>query len=203
MSLPALLSLHGVHVPRHVTVNGQIVFGEVTSTDRGLVHPTHGPVTQVPPHTFHADSDPVDTGIGQPPWWIEQEKINRHVNAMKDAFPSFTYLAPSSDEVPCWFGDIDTGRGVFTIAIALRHDEGLPSVRVLSRQRLGRDIGRIYRPSPHLYTSGNLCIADETDWKPEEHTAAVAVVWAAHWLACFTEWRMTLKWPVPGVNIAA
>ena len=43
-------------------------------------------------------------------------------------------------------------------------------------------------------------VADRSDWDPAVHTAATVTGWAAHWLAAFTEWRITRRWPVEGVQ---
>ncbi len=200
MTIAQLLSANGAQVPRYITVNGRTVFGNVTSTPGGLVHPDHGPVTRVANHTFHGGEDPVDTG--DQPWWRDDDGIVRHIHAMEKAFPGFVYVH-SEDNPPSWVGTIDTGRGVFTIGVLLRRDEGLPSIFVISKQRLGVDVNGRFRRAPHLYDSGHLCVADQSDWDAVEHTAATATAWAAHWLAAFTEWRFTQKWPVDGVHGAA
>jgi hypothetical protein len=201
MSIAQLLSINGAEVPRYITVGGRTVFGPVTTTSTGLVHTDHGPVTAVSNHTFHGGSDPVDSG--QENWWEDKAKVERHVQAMAHAFPDFAYVPGDADSAPCWVGRIDTGRGIFDIGVFLRRDEGLPFVSVLSKQRLGIPAGRRFIPSPHLYDNGSLCIAGQSDWNPAEHTAATATAWAAHWLAAFTTWRITRKWPVEGVHVAA
>jgi hypothetical protein len=202
MTIAALLRHHGVNVPRFVTVDGRIVFDDVTSTDAGLhSHATLGTVTPVVSHTFHGGAE--EPGIGGDPsavGWADDDEIRRHTEAMTMAFPSFTYVPPEEDLNPCWVGVIDTGRGKFRVAVTLRRDRGLPRVAVLGGVRLGVASGRRWRPSPHLYDSGNLCVADSGDWKPEEHTVATVVAWASHWLAAYTEWRMTRQWPVEGVR---
>lgn len=203
MTITALLSAHGVHVPRYVAVDGQIVLDDVTSTPSGIAHRDLGVVTPIPNHTFHGGEDPNDAGSGRGPWWSDDGQLRRHIVAMERSFPNFTYIPPETDMAPCWVGEINTGRGRFTIGVILRWDQGLPYVKVLSKQRLGRNIAGKFVPSPHLYRSGNLCVADSTDWLPNQHTAATVTGWAAHWLACFTEWRMTIKWPVAGVHVAA
>jgi hypothetical protein len=97
-------------------------------------------------------------------------------------------------------GDIDTGRGKFKVVVVLRRDQGLPFVRLFGGPRLGVNAGRRWMPSPHLYLNGNLCVADSADWNQDEHTAATVVAWTAHWLAAYTEWRITRRWPVQGVQ---
>lgn len=201
MSMATLLSHFGLNAERYVTTSGQVVFGGVTKSAVGMTHATYGTVTTVSNHTFHGGDDPVDGGAN--PWWTDDVKAVRHIIAMKQAFPTFQYVRGDDGNPPCWVGDINTGRGVFTIGVLLRRDEGLPFVSVLSKQPLGRSAGRRFLRSPHLYDSGSLCIADQSDWNPAVHTAATATAWAAHWLAAFTEWRITLKWPVDGVHVAA
>ena len=91
---------------------------------------------------------------------------------------------------------------ICTSEIMTRKDEGLPRIMVMG-PRLGVHAGRKWIPSPHLYLNGNLCVADQQDWDPHEHTVATATTRAAHWLAAYTEWRMTSRWPVEGVHAVA
>ncbi|BCW78909.1 hypothetical protein [Arthrobacter sp. NicSoilC5] len=203
MTIPALLRHHGVTVPRFVTVDGRIVFNDVTATGAGdHLHSTFGPVTPVSSHTFHGGVEEFDAADGPPiAWWADENQISRHVNAMEGSFPNFRYLPPGAGVNPCWVGVIDTGRGRFQIAVILRKDGQLPRVTVLGGVRLGVSAGRRWQPSPHLYDNGNLCVADNNDWNPEEHTVATVTGWAAHWLSAYTEWRMTRRWPVEGVHL--
>ena len=120
----------------------------------------------------------------------------------EDSFPDWVYVPPENGWGPCWGGIIDTGRGKFKVGILLRRDEGLPRVVVFDR-RLGAPAGHTWQRSPHLYDNDNLCVADLADWNPAEHTAATAAGWAAHWLAAYTEWRMSREWPVEGVHAVA
>ena len=203
MTIAALLRHHGVTVPRYVTINGQIVFDDVQSTPSGPVHIALGPVTPVAVHTFHGGTDePSDNHDRAAPWWEDEDRINRHVDAMKHAFPDFVYIPAEEDMGPCWGGVLNTGRGHFKVLIMTRKDEGLPRIMVMG-PRLGVHAGRKWIPSPHLYLNGNLCVADQQDWDPHEHTVATATTWAAHWLAAYTEWRMTRRWPVEGVHAVA
>ena len=55
----------------------------------------------------------------------------------------------------------------------------------------------------HLYLSGNLCVADISDWRPGEHTSATAIAWAAHWYAAYTDWRLGGPWPTDGYRADA
>lgn len=200
MSIASLLSDFGISVPRFVTVNGQIVFDGVSQTSSGgFSHDTLGSVTPVATHTFHGGTEPPDESAAD--WWDEPDQIEKHIRAMERSFPGFAYLPAEGDVRPCWSGVIDTGRGRFRIAVALRRDRGLPTVRVLSGGRLGVNVGRQWKASSHLYAGGNLCVAGQDDWNPDEHTAATATAWAAHWLAAYTEWRMnSQRWPVEGAH---
>lgn len=206
MTIAALVGHFAATTPRYVTVNGQIIFDDVTpAIAGGYTHPVHGTVTPVQKHTFHGGSEEaVDSSTDESRWWDQPELIQRHIDAMAQAFPGFTYVPPDADTVPAWFGQIDTGRGKFPIGIALRSDQGLPRIALLSKIQLGASAGRRWVRSPHLYDNGNLCVADTTEWDPEKHTAATATAWAAHWLAAYTEWRITRKnWPVTGVEAVA
>lgn len=204
MSMPALLSHFGINTARFVTAAGEIVFDGVSTTANGFSHATHGLVTPVATHTFHGgEKEPYDRTCGPAAGWEEGEQLNRHVEAMKRAFPNFGFVPPSDDLAPCWIGEINTGRGRFTIAIILRRGRGLPSVCVVDGPPLGVNAGRKWVPSPHLYLDGSLCVADRGDWNPDEHTAATVAAWAAHWLAAYTEWRMSRRWPVEGVRTVA
>ncbi|BCW36553.1 hypothetical protein StoSoilA2_26090 [Arthrobacter sp. StoSoilA2] len=202
MTIAALLRHHGVNVPRYVTVEGRVVFDGVTTTGPGAHnHATLGTVTPVASHTFHGGDEESDAkGDALTAWWADEEEINRHIEAMKKSFPKFTYVPAGNDLGPCWVGAIDTGRGKFNVAVILRHDKQLPRVAVLGVGRLGVPVGRRWVQSPHLYDNGNLCVADVGDWKPEEHTAATVTAWASHWLAAYTEWRMTRRWPAEGAQ---
>ncbi|RAM37349.1 hypothetical protein [Arthrobacter globiformis] len=198
MTIAALLRHHGVNVPRWVTIDGQIVFDNVTTTPANSSHPAHGTVTPVANHTFHGgENPPADKGTETSPWWNDAPRFNRHRAAMDKSFPGWVYLAATDDEAPSWGGTIDTGRGKFLVAIYPRRDEGLPRITVLG-PKLGVNAGRRWIPSPHLYLNGTLCVAAAEDWNPREHTVATAASWAAHWLAAYTEWRMTRRWPVEG-----
>lgn len=203
MSMPALLSHFGINNARFVTQTGEIVFDGVTKTASGFTHATLGPVMSVAKHTFHGgedepDDDPDDFQV----WWDDEAQIRRHTDAMELAFPDFVYVPPDDKGGPCWGGIIDTGRGMFEIGIFPRRDQGLPRIVVLNR-RLGAPAGRRWQNSPHLYLNGNPCVADREDWDPFEHTVATAAAWTAHWLAAYTEWRMSRRWPVEGVNAVA
>lgn len=200
MSIASLLHHHGVEVPRYVTVKGQIVFDNVAPTSAGFTHGALGRVTPVANHTFHGGEEPADMTTGsKASWWDDNARVQRHIYAMERDFPDFVHLAADDGAGPCWGGEIDTGRGKFKVLILTRRDEGLPQVSVVG-PKLGANAGRHWVHSPHLYLNGNLCVADQSEWDPAVHTVATVTAWAAHWLAAYTEWRMTRRWPVEGVQ---
>lgn len=197
MSIASLLSHHGVDAPRYVTVDGRIVFGGVSIPPSGAtVHEALGPVTAVRDHTFHGGEDHFDTRLTKH-WWADTSELARHANAMQRSFPGFVYTEATSSEGPRWTGTIDTGRGKFALEVELRADRGLPKLRVIG-PKLGAFSSGRWVPSPHLYISGNLCVADRNEWDSDQHDAATAVAWGAHWLAAYTEWRMSRQWPADG-----
>lgn len=201
--MPALLSHFGINTARFVTHTGEIVFDGVTKTGNSFSHATLGAVSPVTKHSFHGGEDEPDDGPAGPiVWWHDESQIKRHIEAMENAFPNFVYVPPDDRSGPCWGGIIDTGRGKFEVGIFPRADQGLPRVVVFNR-RLGTPVGRNWHNSPHLYLNGNLCVAERTDWYPAEHTVATVTAWAAHWLAAYTEWRMSRHWPVEGVHAVA
>ena len=198
MSMPALLSQFGLDTQRFVTSDGRVIFDGVTGSAGGYSHPEYGAVSAMASHGFHGDGPEPTDETTPAPWWEDESQLQRHIDALAAAFPGFRQLEYDGEHPPMWFGDLDTGRGKFTVAIALRHDRGLPFVRVIKGPKLGIPTGRSWIPSPHLYLNGNLCIADQSDWDLDLHTVATAVAWTAHWLAAFTEWRITRRWPVEG-----
>lgn len=202
MTIAALLGHFKIHVPRYVTVGGQIVFSGVCASGSGkYTHPDHGAVTPVANHSFHGGVDEPDDGPDAPiHWWDDGNAIARHVEDMARCFPEFVFVPADQKRAPCWVGEINTGRGKFEVGVVLRRDRGLPSVTMVGGPQLGVSAGRRWIPSPHLYLNNNLCVADQADWKLDEHTAATATAWAAHWLAAYTEWRITRRWPVEGVR---
>lgn len=203
MSIPALLSHFGINIARFVTPAGEIIFDDVTKTVNGFTHATLGAVTPVAKHTFHGGEDEPDEGpAGLTVWWDDEVQLARHIEAMETAFPNFVYVPPVDDSGPCWGGMIDTGRGKFEVGIFPRRDQTLPRV-VVPNRHLGAPAGRKWQSSPHLYLNGNLCVADREDWNSAEHTVATVTAWAAHWLAAYTEWRMSRRWPVEGVHAVA
>lgn len=197
MTLPALLHHHGIHIPRFVTIAGTVVF-EATRGSAVATSSTSAHATPVLPHRFHGGDEDEDRGNdGAPGWWTEETTLQRYRDAMALSFPGFVEVT-DDDGPPAWAGVLDTGRGRFEILVIGRWDGGLPRVVPFRPKRFGKQRGRYWVPSPHLYVNGNLCVAAEDDWERETHTVATVVCWAAHWLAAYTEWRITDRWPVEG-----
>ena len=200
MTIPALLGHFGINHARYVTTGGRIVFeGVEKDASANYSHPEYGHVTPVNTHRFHDGIEETDHGTSGDKWWIDEVQIAKHVDAMSNSFPDFIYMPGTDDLSPSWYGEIDTGRGKFRILVVLRSDRGLPFVKVLG-VRLGTARGRRWESAPHMYLNGNLCIADSLDWDADRDTAVTAVAWTCHWLAAYTEWRITRKWPVEGVE---
>lgn len=196
MSLATLLEHVGIDVPRYVTVGGQIVL-DPTLTNASTPAPM-----AVSPHRFHDGEDPAPERVNYAnAWWNTNPKARvADEVAMATHFPSFLQFGEGGDYA--YGGQLDTGRGRFKVIVVPHIDRSLPSV-IPMHKGLGRHVGRRLQRPPHLYNSGNLCIADTTDWKPEEHTTATAVAWAAHWFAAYSEWRITGRWPTGGFGAAA
>lgn len=193
MTIHSLLRHVGIDVPRYITVGGKVIFDTPTSAVARAAT-----ATRVEPHRFHAGPDPSPTrGPRENAWWnTDASARQRDIDAMSKAFPDFILFDEGDD---FWYGGtIDTGRGKFLIAVLPQANGSLPIVRLVSKIRLGRQEGRHWRRSPHLYDSGALCVASLDDWKPEIHTTATATAWAAHWLAAYTEWWMSGVWPTEG-----
>lgn len=201
MSLPALLSKLSPRRLRFVTIDGRVVTDDVVGNPHdGYSHPNFGHVTRVAPHTNHGGALP-DVAPA-PPWWEEHpEALAAEVEAMRAAFPGFV-RTPSA--VPSWTGSLDTGRGRFDVTLIHRPDRGLPRIVPTKPGLFQRNEASRTRKAPHLYINGDLCIAAQTDWDPDTHDATTALAWTAHWLASFTEWRITGRgWPCAGVGTDA
>jgi len=196
MTLATLLSHVGIAVPRYVTVDGQIVLDAAPTT--GFVS---APMP-VAPHRFHDGEDPApERSAYASAWWnIDTDARAADETAMATHFPNFVQYADDGDYA--FGGELNTGRGRFKILVLPHVDKSLPTVIPLHKG-LGRQAGRRLQRPPHLYTNGNLCIADSADWLPAEHTTATAVAWAAHWFAAYTEWRISSRWPTEGFGAAA
>jgi hypothetical protein len=196
MSLNSLLRHVGIHVPRGVTVDGRIVLGA----------PTIGSgVTALEPHTSHGGPDPESrAGPGErqqarndQPWWdLDPARREADKSTVLTAFPSF--MLDDSDGGYTWKGIIDTAHGRYRIDVIGNPVVGMPFIWPRHPRRLGRQESGRWRPPPHLYKSGRLCVAETSDWIPERHTTATAIAWAAHWLAAYTVWRTGSPWPTEG-----
>ena len=188
MSIATLFRHVGINVQRFVTVDGTVV------TDPGLA----AGGLAVEPHRFHGGPDVVEVASASREAWWNTDKRRRDADeaVMRTFFPNFELCLDNDDYV--WIGDIDSGRGTFKVAIAHRVDGGLPLVASLSRKNLTRREGRRDRRSPHLYDSGMLCVAAQSDWDPTQHTTATVVAWTAHWFAAYTVWWMSGVWPTDG-----
>ncbi|MFJ3940064.1 hypothetical protein [Streptomyces parvus] len=195
MSIHSLLRHVGIDVPRYITVNGRVIFDTPASPAAGAAVAA---ATRVEPHRFHAGPDPAPArGKHDNAWWnVDASARQRDIEAMSKAFPGFILFEEDDD---FWYGGtIDTGRGKFLIAVLPQTNRSLPTIRLVSKFKLGRQEGRYWRRSPHLYDSGALCVAAVDDWNSEVHTTATATAWAAHWLAAYTEWRVSGVWPTEG-----
>lgn len=196
MTLATLLSHVGIAVPRYVTVDGQIVLDSAPTTGFDSAP------MPVAPHRFHDGEDPAPVRSAYAgAWWnIDTDARAADETAVATRFPNFVQYADDGDYA--FGGELNTGRGRFKILVLPHVDKSLPTVIPLHKG-LGRQTGRRLQRPPHLYTNGNLCIADSADWLPAEHTTATAVAWAAHWFAAYTEWRISGRWPTEGFGAAA
>jgi hypothetical protein len=188
MTLPSLLRHVGVHVPRGVTIDGRIVLGDETGTA----------VTPLTPHTFHGGTAPPDAPVK--PWWdADLDRRAADILAVSRHFPGFRFDDRGGRYR--YDGTINTGRGRFGIAIVGNRTGGLPHVVPVTPRTLGRREGRRgVRRAEHLYTNGNLCVADTKEWNADDHNTVTAIAWAAHWLAAYTDWRLGGPWPTIGYH---
>lgn len=196
MTLATLLGHVGIEVPRYVEVGGQVVLDPTRASSS-----TPAPMA-IAPHRFHDGEDPAPERIGHASAWWNTDAVARAADedAMATYFPNFLQFGEDGDYA--YGGVLNTGRGRFKILVVPHADRSLPSIIPL-HGGLGRQTGRRLQRPPHVYTSGNLCVADTRDWKSEVHTTATAVGWAAHWFAAFTEWRFTGRWPTEGFGAVA
>jgi hypothetical protein len=51
------------------------------------------------------------------------------------------------------------------------------------------------RPSPHKYTSGNICYLHPNMWNPGRHTLTFVLSRVAKWLNKYDVYRATKTWP--------
>lgn len=188
MTIPTLLRRVSIATPRYVTVDGQVVLSEGA--------PQQSPAYAVRPHKFHDGPEPETPGDGLDAWWKNDDEWDADRNDMARWFPQFVPMDEGGDRF--YLGQVDSGRGRFSLAVLPWPDKSIPRIAVLQPKTLGRSAGKDFIKPPHLYLSGALCLADKDDWK-SGYSTAVAVGWAAHWLACYTEWRMNGGvWPSDG-----
>lgn len=196
MTLPSLLRRVGLDVPRGVTVDGRLVTGRAAAAAFAA-----GTATWMASHTFHGGDDPPVTDAPSA-WWRDADARAADFAAVACAFPGFTL--DETDGEFTWRGTLDTGRGRFVVDVVADAAGGLPHIVPVSPRVLGRNEGRHgFRPSPHLYTSGHLCVADAADWNAANHTTTTAIAWAAHWFAAYTDWRLGGRWPTEGYRSRA
>src|SRR5450759_1014768 len=190
MTLPSLLRHVGVHIPRGVTVDGRVLTGHAA-----VAAVAAHTATAVVPHTFHGGDDPLAAPAPRAAWWDNAAGREADKAAVHASFPGF--VLDDNEGGYVWHGAIDTGRGRFRIEVVGCRGNGLPHIVPVLPRALGRPEGRRgFRNAEHLYTSGNLCVADTSDWDPQVHTTATAIAWAAHWFAAYTGWRIAGgPWP--------
>jgi hypothetical protein len=181
-------------VPRGVTVGGAIVLGDSPAQSVGGA----SAVTPLAPHRFHGGDDlSPDRADTTKSWWIRSpEKKDADIADMMERFSDVTVI--DDDQDLAYKVTYETGRGRYSVFILPQVDETLPSVFAIQPKTLGRRQGRNFKKAPHLYLSGALCIADRSDWAGKEYKTSVAAAWTAHWLACYTAWRMNGIWPSEG-----
>lgn len=193
MTLPSLLRKVGIDVHRGVTVDGTLVVGRQV-----LAAAAAGQVTSIQPHRFHGGEDPSPSRDERgDAWWVSDPKRKTtDIADMRERFSDVVVLDENDDLA---YGvQFNTGRGRYHALILPHVDGTLPSVVVTRPGRLGRNEGRQFTKPPHLYLNGALCVASQSDWADKGYLTSVAAAWAGHWLACYTEWRMSGVWPTDG-----
>lgn len=198
MTLPSLLRHVGAHIPRGVTVDGRVLTGRAAVAAFAT-----GSATPIMPHTNHGGVQAALRDVATPSgryanaWW------NAHPTArMADivgvarAFPGFVYNG--MDGGHRFEGLINTGRGRFRVAAVGYPDGRIPHLVPINPHGLGRHEGRGFRRPEHVYTNGNLCVAGDDDWRPDEYNTVTAIAWAAHWYATYTDWRLGGSWRSDG-----
>src|SRR5665213_475033 len=155
MSIATLLRHVGVNVPRYVAVNGSVVLGR----------PTESSGLSLTPHRFHGGSldDGAQATSPTDAWWdTDTERRQRDETVMAHYFPGFVVTPEDYGYV----GILDSGRGRFEVLVRPRANGRCPHITPVSPKRLGRTEGKWWRRAPHLYDSGDLCVAAPTDWNP-------------------------------------
>lgn len=192
MTVESILRLHGQDCPRVVLPSGRVILGPRSASYPGAM--------AIAPHTFHGGAEPfadAPSATEQGLWWSTEGATERDRSEMKAYFPSFQELPSAADLPPAWFGTIVTDLGArFPILVQHREDHSLPVVIPMSPRRRGKNVGRRWIASPHLYLNGNLCVADVEDWDADRDSIATVVGWAAHWHTCYQAWLFTGRWPI-------
>jgi hypothetical protein len=194
MTLPSLFRKVGINVPRGVTVGGAVVLGSSRIQSASAA----SAITAMQPHRFHGGNDPAPSRSNKASaWWIQSpDEKQRDISDMRKRFANVTIT--DTDEELAYGVSFDTGRGKYGALILPQVNKSIPSVFMTHPKRLGRNEGRNFRLAPHLYLSGALCVADASDWDGKGFGTSVAAAWTAHWLACYTVWRMNGVWPAEG-----
>ncbi len=197
MSMAGLLAKFGHDAGRWVSADGRVSIAPASTGSSGY---------SIRPHTFHGGEDPVDSSrpsSSRQRWWADESAMEAERAVMASAFPGFEEVPGDEQNPPAWYGVLDSGRGKFPVFLVHRWDHELPAVVPVQLTRRGKAKGKGWVKAPHLYLSGNLCVADVSDWNASQNTMADVVAWAAHWHACYVEWLSTDKWPSEGVLDAA
>ena len=190
MTITDVLRINGVNTPRFASPTGRLQFQTEPSRVEGL---------PLKSHTFHGGEDVEVEEDAQNCWWMSDGSMELERASMAKWFPSFTEYAGDENSPPAWGGTIDTGRRKFNVLFLHRWDRGLPRVIPVTPKSLKRQFGyRVVNSPPHIYTSGNLCVASEEDWDPEGDDMTTVIAWTTHWLANYVEWTFTGKWPSEG-----
>ncbi len=199
MTIPGLLRKVGINVPRGVTVNGQIVLEGRPSGVGVAAAQSYG----LAPHRFHGGDDPSPARNDLTGAWWNQDSDARDADIadMRHRFANTTVY--TEDGNLAYMVKYDTGRGLYDCLILPQINGSLPAVYFSKSKKPGRRVGRHHAPAPHLYTNGALCIAEESDWDGKGYLTSIAAAWTAHWLACYTEWRITGRWPTDGYGVRA
>lgn len=181
MSLASAMKYHGMTLDRWMDSTGKVHHG---------ARPTAAAMP-LASHTFHAGEEATDD-TKQPKWWLEEDAMTREREQMRTWCPQFTEFPGNDEQPPMWHGTINTGMTTFSVAIVHRVDHGLPFIVPIGEGT------RLRKSTPHRYVNGNLCVASAEDWDPTEHTAAIAVGWAAHWFSCYIDWLFSgcKTWPL-------
>lgn len=200
MTIAGLLRKHGHSASRYVDQSGKVLVGATSVA--GVAPQVAYPVRS---HTFHGGAEVADSGSDDGrSWWAQEGALDRDRRAVLKHFPGFSEVPGATDgHPPAWEGTIDTGYGQFRVRIEHRVDRGLPRVRPIDSKKRGKSRRGKWIPFDHLFLSGALCVAAESDWDPVEHTIADVIAWTAHWHAAYVSWFVEDVRPTPGfTNVA-